>query len=135
MTWSMCDLALWLFLIIAICSVQQGELSPCYRTILYAFARFLRDVGAVGLLWRCSVRMTPIRAIIVGPPLSATSISGWASQSQRQLSQRAQDFMTFGNTKRPRAAGGNLCRGRPAFLAKAVLPAVGFGFWGREYRF
>jgi hypothetical protein len=67
----MCDLALWLFLIIAICSVQQGELSPCYRTILYAFARFLRDVGAVGLLWRCSVRMTPIRAIIVGPPLSA----------------------------------------------------------------
>jgi hypothetical protein len=44
MTWSMCDLALWLFLIIAICSVQQGELSPCYRTILYAFARFLRDV-------------------------------------------------------------------------------------------
>jgi hypothetical protein len=135
MTWSMCDLALWLFLIIAICSVQQGELSPCYRTILYAFARFLRDVGAVGLLWRCSVRMTPIRAIIVGPPLSATSISGWASQSQRQLSQRAQNFMTFGNTKRPRAAGGNLCRGRPAFLAKAVLPAVGFGFWGREYRF
>ena len=135
MTWSMCDLALWLFLIIAICSVQQGELSPCYRTILYAFARFLRDVGAVGLLWRCSVRMTPIRAIIVGPPLSATSISGWASQSQRQLSQRAQDFMTFGNTKRPRAAGGNLCRGRPAFLAKAVPPAVGFGFWDREYRF
>ena len=135
MTWSMCDLALWLFLIIAICSVQQGELSPCYRTILYAFARFLRDVGAVGLLWRCSVRMTPIRAIIVGPPLSATSISGWASQSQRQLSQRAQNFMIFGNTRRPRAAGGNLCRGRPAFLAKAVLPAVGFGFWGREYRF
>jgi hypothetical protein len=135
MTWSMCDLALWLFLIIAICSVQQGELSPCYRTILYAFARFLRDVGAVGLLWRCSVRMTPIRAIIVGPPLSATSISGWASQSQRQLSQRAQNFMTFGNTQRPRAAGGNLCRGRPASLAKAVLPAVGFGFWGREYRF
>ena len=135
MTWSMCDLALWLFLIIAICSVQQGELSPCYRTILYAFARFLRDVGAVGLLWRCSVRMTPIRAIIVGPPLSATSISGWASQSQRQLSQRPQNFMTLGNTKRPRAAGGNLCRGRPAFLAKAVLPAVGFGFWGREYRF
>ena len=135
MTWSMCDLALWLFLIIAICSVQQGELSPCYRTILYAFARFLRDVGAVGLLWRCSVRMTPIRAIIVGPPLSATSISGWASQSQRQLSQRAQNFMTFGNTKRPRAAGANLCRGRPAFLAKAVLPAVGFGFWDREYRF
>jgi hypothetical protein len=105
MTWSMCDLALWLFLIIAICSVQQGELSPCYRTILYAFARFLRDVGAVGLLWRCSVRMTPIRAIIVGPPLSATSTGGWASQSQRQLSQRAQNFMTFGNTNGPEQRG------------------------------
>jgi hypothetical protein len=43
--------------------------------ILYAFARFLRGVGALGLSWRYSARMTPIRAIIVGPPLSATSIS------------------------------------------------------------
>jgi hypothetical protein len=128
-------MALWLFLIVAVCGVQQGELWSCYRTILYAFARFLRGVGARSSSWRCNARMTPIRAIIVGPPLSATSISGWASQSQRQLSQRAQNFMTFGNTKWPRAAGGNLCRGRPAFLAKAVLPAVGFGFWGREYRF
>jgi hypothetical protein len=89
-------MALWLFLIVAVCGVQQGELSSCYRTILYAFARFLRGVGARSSSWRCNARMTPIRAIIVGPPLSATSISGWASQSQGQLSQRAQNFMTFG---------------------------------------
>src|ERR1700757_5075665 len=30
---------------------QQSGLSPCHRTILYAFARFLRGVGAVGLSW------------------------------------------------------------------------------------
>lgn len=126
MTWSMCDLALWLFLIIAVCSVQQGELSPRYRTILYAFAHFLRDVGAVGLLWRCSVRMTPIRAIVVGPPLSATSISGWASQSQRQLSQRAQNFMTSGNTKRPSSSGGQPMSAPPSLLGEGCPPGCRF---------
>jgi hypothetical protein len=125
MTWSMCDLALWLFLIIAIC---------CYRTILYAFARFLRDVGAVGLLWQQRPHDANPRyhrwAAALGDQHQRMGLAKPAA-----IVAASADFMTFGNTKRPRAAGGNLCRGRPAFLAKAVLPAVGFGFWGREYRF
>jgi hypothetical protein len=44
-----------------------------------AFARLLRGAGGDRGSCRCSARMTPILASIVGPPDVATRISVWAA--------------------------------------------------------
>jgi hypothetical protein len=56
--------------------------------------------------------------------LSSRGRSGWASQTQRVLAQRPQNFIAFARNKRPRAGG--LSRGRPASLARL---SPGFGVW------
>jgi len=57
-----------------------------HRTILYAFARLRRGaIFGAGLLW-FSARITPIRANIVGPSLSATSSSASIAASHSSAS-------------------------------------------------
>jgi hypothetical protein len=55
-------------------SLQQGGLSPCYRTILYAFTRLRRGFIATCGSRRCSAFIIAIRAIIGSPPRSAIMI-------------------------------------------------------------
>jgi hypothetical protein len=57
------------------CLGQIGNDVCAYLTSRYFFARFFRGVGASGSSCRRSACINPIRAIIVGPPCSATSIS------------------------------------------------------------
>ena len=112
MTWSMGDLALWLFLIIALQRAARRTVAMLSNDLVSFRALLARRRRSRLVMAMQRPHDTNSRHSLSGRRSRRPASADGPRKSQRQLSQRAQNFMTFGNTKRPRAAGGNLCRGR-----------------------